>query len=196
MVDKETSSLNDFSLAKKAAENQEFAERLLQRVIPRILQVVHSVVQKQECAEDIFQASTIEVLKSLNNFKGQGTLEAWAGQIAFRTAMRFISKQRATERKQSVLEETIIAENNGPETNTSRKEAYALLQKHLESMTENRRTPLLLHLIYGHTVREVSVLINTSENTVKDRLKAAVRELRIILDKSPELKQALLEVIS
>lgn len=188
--------LSDVHLARAAASDKVAAERLLTRVFPKIHQVIRSVVPHSNRMDDIGQIVAVEVLQSLRNYQGAGTLEAWVGQIAFRTAMHTIKKQREWDNMHTVIDEVRPAAGPNPERTTARRELCFSLHQHLDTIPPMRRTPLLLHLVYGHTVREVSEIVGVPENTVKDRLKTAVRELREILNNNPGLKQAMLEVIS
>lgn len=188
--------LSDIHLARAAVRDRVAAERMLTRVFPKIYQVLSSVVPHRGFVEDISQTVAVEVLRSLGNFRGQGTLEAWAGQIAFRTAMRYMKRHRDLERISVALDEIEISSGQIPERAAAKREVSLCLQRHLEEIPQMRRIPLLLHLVYGYTVSEVSELVGAPINTVKDRLKTAVRELRVLLDENPELKLAVLEVIS
>jgi DNA-directed RNA polymerase specialized sigma24 family protein len=62
-------------------------------------------------------------------------------------------------------------------------------------MPRKRRTPVFLHLLYGYSVAEVSDIMGVSPNTTKDRLKTALRELRVVFDRNPALREAMLEVM-
>jgi DNA-directed RNA polymerase specialized sigma24 family protein len=66
----------------------------------------------------------------------------------------------------------------------------------LSIIPEKRRVPLLLHLAHGYTVREVAEMTETSPNTVKDRLKTALREFRGIMADDPALMTTILEEVS
>ena len=44
-------------------------------------------------AEDLAQAAMVEILRSLGNFRGEGSLESWADRIARRTILNLL-KQR------------------------------------------------------------------------------------------------------
>ncbi len=171
-------------------------ERLMARIGPRVRQVVRAVVSNRRFTEDIHQSAMEEVIRSLHSFQGQGTLEAWAGQIAFRTAVRHVRRHRDWDTLHTVMDDEPDIAALSPERLTTKREVLLTLEKHLSQIPAMRRTPLLLHLVYGYTVDEVSAIVGAPVNTVKDRLKTAVRELRVILDRNLELKQAMLEVIS
>ncbi|MBN2341644.1 MAG: hypothetical protein JXR45_09150, partial [Deltaproteobacteria bacterium] len=65
----------------------------------------------------------------------------------------------------------------------------------LQHLPSKRRTTLVLHVVHGYTVKEISDMLSVSPNTTKDRLKTGLKELRQIFDQSPALRQAMLEEI-
>jgi RNA polymerase sigma factor (sigma-70 family) len=135
----------------------------------------------------------MQVLKSLESFGGLGSIESWAERIAYRTAMRSMKREQKKNTLHFSLEEEDIPNRETPEKTVSRRQLFETLVSHLEGIPAKRRIPLLLHLAYGYTVDEVSKLTEASPNTVKARLKIAFRELRVILDKHPNLRAAMLE---
>jgi RNA polymerase sigma-70 factor (ECF subfamily) len=189
-------SLQDVLSARASAHDRQERERLLTRIVPKIRQVIRAVVSNHGHAEDIDQSAVEEVLKNLHSFRGIGTLEAWAGKIAFRTAVRYMGKRREWDNLHTMMDETLNSQGPCPERILAKRETFLCLEKHLLEIPAIRRTPLLLHLVYGYTVEEVSAMVGAPKNTVKDRLKTAVRELRTIMDRNPGLKQAMLEVVS
>ena len=188
--------LHDIRLAQAASRDRNAAEHVLRRIFPKIYQVVRATVSDKAHVEDVGQTAAVEVLQSLRNFRGQGTLEAWAGQIAFRTAVRSIRKQQDWNRRHMDFDSEWTSPLLTPEASVSRKQLFDVLSERTSHIPEKRRAPLLLHLVYGCTVREVAEMMSIPENTVKDRLKTAVREFRTVLNQNPGLRKALLEVIS
>ena len=186
---------DDMHLARTAVQDRDAAQQILDRALPKIYQVIYRAVPPPY-REDICQAAAVEVLKCLANYRGQGALEAWVGRIAFRTAIRYMKKHRNLEIITPSLEETAMSDDRTPEMAAIQHEVYGQLHRKLERIPQTRRTPLLLHHVYGHTVAEVSDIVGAPINTVKDRLKKAVREVRSLLVENPELKLAVQDVVS
>jgi RNA polymerase sigma factor (sigma-70 family) len=188
--------LNDLQLARMALKDPRSEETVLRRVYPRIFQMIRFAVGDKKQVDDIAQVAALEVVKGLKRYGGLGSIESWAGRIAFRTAMRVLKRQRKKEPTLMPLLDEDIASHVTPETSMSQRQLFSALVSKMDNIPTKRRVPLLLHLAYGYTVNEVSEMTEVSPNTVKDRLKTAIRELQTILDENPGLRTAMLEEFS
>jgi RNA polymerase sigma-70 factor (ECF subfamily) len=186
-------ALNDLQLARRALKDSKSEESLLRRIYPRIFQIVQLAAGNRKQVDDIVQVAAIEVAKSLKRYRGLGSIEAWAGRIAYRTTVKFLKKQQRRSLTLMPLLDNDIPNYETPERSASRKQLFEVLVSKMNRIPEKRRAPLLLHLAYGYTIREVSELTDASPNTVKDRLKTAFREFQMILDEHPSLVAMMLE---
>lgn len=189
------SFLNDYSLAQKALGDLEVAEVLLRRVYPKIYEVVQSVVGHAENLDDIAQLAAMDVARYLDRYRGRGSIESWAAKIAYRKAAR-VTKREWKKRVATVPFIDDNLEDNdtlNPEKRISSQQLLDSLFSKMNGIPSNRRVPLLLHVLHGYTVREVSELTGTPVNTVKDRLKTAFREYYSILERNSRLVAAMLE---
>ncbi len=191
-----TKSSCDLHLARKAQSDPDAAEQLLLRVCPKIFQVVKYAVKNHSQAEDICQTAAVEVMKSLPVFDGTGSLEAWAGKIAYRVTMKTIKKERQLSNTFVLLDEEEFENDSNPEQSASRTQVMKTLEAKMKRIPSLRRVPLILHLFYDYTINEVAEITEASPNTVKDRLRTAYREFREILVKHPKLRKALQEDLS
>lgn len=187
--------LSDLQLARMAGRDRKTAENVLRRLQPKIFQVVRSVVRSDAEATEMGQMVALEVLESLRNFRGEGTLEAWAGGLAYRVTMRALKKSTEWKQMHVSIREGDDEVAGNPEKEVSRQQLFHSLSEKLQDMPKKRRTPILLHLLYGYSVAEVSDIMGVSPNTTKDRLKTALRELRAVFDRNPGLREAMLEVM-
>jgi RNA polymerase sigma-70 factor (ECF subfamily) len=185
--------LSDLQLARKALSDSRTEEALLRRVYPKIYKVVRITVGCQNHLDDIAQLAAMEVARSLDRYGGRGSLEAWAGRIAYRMAMRVIKRQRKKEMGRMPLFDRDRPNNETPEKLISRRQLFENFVSKMGKIPAKRRVPLFLRLAYGYTVKEVSELTDASPNTVKDRLRTAFRELQTVLDENPGLVTAMLE---
>jgi RNA polymerase sigma-70 factor (ECF subfamily) len=189
-----TISINDLQLAQMALKDTRAEQRLFCKVYPRIFKIVLLAVGDRRQAEDIAQVAAMQVFKSLDSFRGLGSIEAWAERIAYRTAMKSIKHEK---KKRSLMHFSLnyddIPHRETPEKVVSRRQVFEKLIAKMERIPKKRRIPLLLHMAYGYTVSEVSEITETSPNTVKARLKTGFRELRTILDEHPNILAAMEE---
>lgn len=186
-------SLTDLQLAQKALGDARAEEQLFSRVYPRIFKIARLAVGDRKQAEDIAQIAAMQVFKHLGSFKGLGSIEAWAERIAYRTAIRSMRREKKKNAMHFSLNDADALFQETPETTLSRRQLFQTLLTQMERIPSKRRIPLLLHMAYGYTVKEVSELTETSPNTVKARLKTGFRELRAILEDHPNLLAAIAE---
>ncbi len=186
-------ALTDLQLAQNALKDHKSEEKLLRKVYPRILQIVALASGNRGQVDDIAQVAAMEVAKSLKWYQGLGSLESWAGRIAYRTTIRIMKKQKNLNVTTMPLLDEDMPNHDTPEKQVSRRMLFEELVAKMDSIPEKRRVPLLLHLAYGYTVGEVSEMTDVSPNTVKDRLKTAFREFKAVLDENPGLAATMLE---
>jgi RNA polymerase sigma-70 factor (ECF subfamily) len=136
----------------------------------------------------------VELLRSLDGYRGAGTLESWAGRIAFRTVMRSLKRRRRWERGLDGTADDATEPRPGPEAETLRRQAWERLVAGLRRVPEERRATLLLRLVEEHSVAEIAKLTEVSVNTVKDRLRTGLRELRALFARDRVLGEMMREV--
>lgn len=194
MTDKSKTTVHaDIFVVKNALRNERKAEDLLRRLYPKIHQVVRYVMGNHQYVDDVGQIAAVEIMRSLDRYKGKGSLESWAGRIAYRVALRKVGAETDLLKNAAPLCEDHMIEGVTPDQTIHRYQLFKALLDKMERIPHKRRIPLLLHIGEGYTVSELSELIEVSQNTMKARLKTAYRELRQILEKNPELYKAIRE---
>ena len=186
-------SLNDLQLARMALRDARAEQKLFSKVYPRIFKIARLTVGNRRQAEDIAQLAALQVFRSLDSFRGLGSIEAWAERIAYRTAMRSIKREKKKNPMHFPINDEDAPYQETPEKAVSRREQFEAMLHKMERIPEKRRVPLILHLAYGYTVNEVSDITEASRNTVKARLKKGFRELRAIMDEHPNILAAIVE---
>ncbi len=187
--------VNDYRSVQTALGDLQASGVVLRRVYPRISEVVQSVVGSSHNLDDITQLAAVEVFRCLDRYHGRGSIEAWAAKIAYRKAVRVLKREWKKKKVVIPLEDRDFEDGNtpNPEESMSREQLLNLFLSKIRDIPLKRRMPLILHLVHGYTIREVSELTKASVNTTKDRLKTATRELRIIVESHPNLVTAMLE---
>jgi RNA polymerase sigma-70 factor, ECF subfamily len=185
MVDRENKTpsaeriaFDDLKLAERARVDRAAAEQLLVRVRPRVQYAVRILMKNDRDIDDVLSQTMLEILESIGNYKGKGSLEAWAGKIAFYTVTGHTKRRRMIERV--MIPDTMDAGVNRitPEQETTRRRLRQKLSKTLEKLPKERRTTLVLRLVFGHSIAEIASLTNVPINTVRSRLRTGLRELR------------------
>ncbi|MDD5307286.1 MAG: sigma-70 family RNA polymerase sigma factor [Deltaproteobacteria bacterium] len=191
--DVEVLIFEDVRLARLARRDPTAADRLLERIHPRVCRVVRAAAGASQDADELVQICLVEILEHLHTYGGTGSLESWAGQVAYRVVMRQLKGLRRRERTFIGTEDEPGVSSLNPERETASSLNLQRLCARLTRISPERRTALVLRLVYEYAVTEVADITGVSVNTVKDRLRTGLRELRVIFAKDPVLKELKLE---
>ena len=169
---------DDLELAARALGDKRAAEELLIRVQPRVRYAIRMLMRNDRDVEDVYSQTMLEIMESIGNFKGKGSLEAWAGKIAFHTVTGHTKRRGMIERVMVPDTHDAGVTRNNPEQETSRSRIRERVSKALDKLPKERRTPLTLRLVFGHSITEIAELTDVPVNTVRSRLRTGLRELR------------------
>jgi RNA polymerase sigma-70 factor (ECF subfamily) len=170
--------LEDLKLAKRAAKDPEAARILLERLGPRVKYTVMLLVRRDEELEDLIHGCLLAVLENLGNYRGTGSLEAWAGQLTYRVLMRLLKRKRRNEHTVMLVPDETGISSTTPEHQATRAAMADNLAFHFSKMPEKRRMAVVLRLVHGHSVAEIARLTDAPLNTVRDRIRVGLKELR------------------
>jgi RNA polymerase sigma factor (sigma-70 family) len=171
-------SLDDLRMAREATVDHDAARRLLERIGPRVRHTVRLLVGRDDELEDYTHACFVAILENLGKYKGTGPLEAWAGQLTYRVLMRQLKRRRRSERTVTLVAEEAGVVSATPEREATRRSRIAVWTTHLHKLPEKRREALVLRLVHGYSVAEVARITDAPLNTVRDRIRVGLKELR------------------
>lgn len=173
----------DLRLMQLVASKDRHAQRVLaHRLSGRVLRITQRLIQNSADSEDASQLAMIEILQSAATFSGESSVERWADRITTRTAIRHARKQR--KKPKSLVS---LSDAEEVATSTSQRdicdEVPRNVDKYLERLPRARREVLVLKHVLGHTIEEIAQLTDTPLGTVKDRLIAARRHVRKMIQR-------------
>ena len=120
----------------------------------------------------------LQVLESVGGYHGTGSLEAWAGRIAFHVVTKHMKRRWMTEKVVVLETDDIGVAPSNPEQNVSNLQTRQRVEEVLDKLPEERRATLVLRLVFGHSLAEISELTGVPVNTVRGRLRTGLKELR------------------
>lgn len=167
------------------ADKQKRYEALVHALHGDIYRYAFWLVKDKHIAEDIVQETFLRAWKSLDALNDEKAAKSWLITILRReNARRF-------ERKQFDLvdiDDVAIPDND---TSHEGKIAQRELQRHIASLSEEYREPLMLQVIFGFSGEEISEQLGLNKNTVMTRLFRARNQLRdAIAQQSDKVEQA------
>lgn len=154
-------------------------ERVLTELAPSIERWVRRLMGTRSDVPDVVQEALTEVATALHRFEGRSSIKTLAHRITTRTAARFYRKRSA--RKEQLAEdgelEGAANDEPGPEDEVRARQEVARLYRHLEALSEVRRTAFVLCCIEGMEPAEAAEVAQCSAVTMRSRLFEARAEL-------------------
>jgi RNA polymerase sigma-70 factor (ECF subfamily) len=169
-------------LMERAARGDEAAfASLYDELAPLVYGVALRVVRNPAMAEEIAQEAFVEMWRLAARFDTtRGSVTSWASTITHRKAVdRVRSEQARTDREDRDHTTTQPANEDAEAvSNVERAETTAEVRNALDSLTQAQREAVTLAFYGGYTYKEVAVLLNTPEGTIKTRIRDGLIKLR------------------
>ena len=147
---------------------------------PLVYGVVLKVVRDPSQAEEVAQEVFVELWRLAARFDGtKGSAKTWAATLAHRRAIdRVRSEQASRVRQDRDANQTVRPERDvvGSEVESSFEQVR--VRRALLQLSDVQREAVELAYFGGHTYREVAVLLDVAEGTVKSRIRDGLIRLR------------------
>ena len=183
-------------LIKRLQDKEDAAwEEVVGLYYNRLLLVCARYVRDQSEAHDLAQETLVKAMAKIDKFDTNrfSSLRPWLWQMARNVGVDHVRARKNKEDKwqsprisDSATTETflkIMDENPGPRTEADVGNKYKILCETLDQLKEIHSEVAVLHYMDGLTRKEIAELLNLSENTVKSRLKKALKDIRGLLPK-------------
>jgi RNA polymerase sigma-70 factor (ECF subfamily) len=168
--------------ASAAAALHDRARPIVQRTLSRLLG------RRDSDYEDVAQLALIELVTTIERFRGDCSLDGWIAMITARVVYKHI-RRRKTERKifgpfpvEPALEQRAQHAREG-----LLRGVIARVRSHLESLEENKAWTFVLHDVCGYDLRETAQITGVSVAAAQTRLTRGRRELHEKIGADPEL---------
>lgn len=139
--------------------------------------LAYSYAGNREDALDIVQESICKALACSKSLKEVTAAKAWFFRIVVNTAIDFIRKNK----RYVYVEEDILENLSGSQND--RYEDFDL-QKAMEKLPLRDRSIILLRYFEGMKIEEIALVMDENINTIKTRLYASLKKLRLNLEQA------------
>ena len=174
----------DPAIVRRAAKGDARAHEILYRAFATpVYSLCLRFTRVPAQAEDLVQETFIEVMRSIDRFRGEAAIGTWIRRIAVSKALMFL-RSAWTSRGQPLDEHW---EDHTPgdaaSHGVSRHPDEAMdLDSALASLPDVSRTVVWLHDVEGFTHKEIAEFMGKTESFSKSQLSRAYQRLRPILE--------------
>lgn len=155
-----------------------FAE-LYDQLAPLLYGVVLKVVRDPSQSEEVTQEAFLELWRLAPRYDAsRGSVRSWAVTLAHRRAIdRVRSEQASRDRTEREAHKRPIQSSDVAEQVVANIDGTRV-RKALERLTEIQRQAVELAYFGGHSYREVALLLDVAEGTIKTRIRDGMIRLR------------------
>jgi RNA polymerase sigma-70 factor (ECF subfamily) len=150
-------------------------EDFYKRFAPKMYGVCMRFAKNQMEADDILQEGFIKVFTNLRSFRGEGSLEGWVRKTIVNTAIN-LYKKNLKHQKDTDIEQAEVVQNF--EQSSLDKISVQELMDIIRDLPTGYRVVFNLNVIEGYSHKEISQLLEISENTSKSQLSRARQALQ------------------
>ena len=148
-----------------------------------MLRTASMIVGDRDIAEDVVQDALIQAWNHLADLRKAGALRPWLMRIVVNQCISFkrrLARSTAFMRQALSEQETDLIAQAADDYKGRMERDWDLAQA-IEELPLKQRMVIVLHYYNGMTLPEMSQTLNTSENTLKKRIQAALVNLRRML---------------
>ncbi len=156
----------------------------------KLFGLVFSMTSHKEDTHDLLQEIFAKAYQSLPKFKGNSTFYTWIYQIATNRTLNFLKKRKNRAGVSLDNEESPVhqdpalidtAADANPERQSSINELQIRLNEAMMKLSESHRMVVTLFDVQGMSHKEIAVVLNSSEGTIRSRLHYAHLQLQSAL---------------
>lgn len=164
-------------LEQWAGGDERAGNKLFKRYFDAVYRFHMNKVSNEQQAEDLVQRTFMRLVRVRSNFRGT-SFRAFVFGVAQNVLREYYRSVRRTMSKEISFEELRVADlQAGPVTILARQSDSRRLLLALRRLPIEAQTLVELHYFEKLTGRELAEVMNTNENTIRSRLRAARERL-------------------
>jgi RNA polymerase sigma-70 factor, ECF subfamily len=165
------------------------------RVRPQVDRTVRRLLGANDPdREDIVQNAMIDLVTTIDRFRGDCSLDSWTSTIAARRVYKHIRRRKFERRLFAASGPEDLAEVISPlraPRDAILRNLTQRVRAHLDSIDENRAWAFVLHDVCGYDLREIAEITCVGVAAAQSRLVRGRREIHERIAADPELAGAL-----
>ncbi|OFD46051.1 RNA polymerase subunit sigma [Bacillus mycoides] len=160
-------------------DKEDLIDEIMNKYGQEVLQLVYSYVNNKEVAEDLTQDIFVKCYKSLHTYKGNSNLKTWLWRIAINHCKDYIKSWY--NKKVIVTEDEftyIGSQKESAEQTVIQNAEDRRLASAVMNLPIKYREVIYLFYYEELSIKEIAIVIEVKENTIKTRLKKAKELLK------------------
>ncbi|MEA3313174.1 MAG: RNA polymerase sigma factor [Caldisericota bacterium] len=153
----------------KSGDKDAFTE-FYRLTVRYVYSVVYAYLLSNEDTEDVVQNTYLKLYVVRKRINPEESILAYMKRIAINYAFKQMRQKR--QKRKVAIKETSFSKDEGTKE---------LVQEALKKLDEKDRIVLVLHYLGNTPVKEISVLVNEKEGSVKSRLFRARKKLKEVI---------------
>jgi RNA polymerase sigma-70 factor (ECF subfamily) len=185
-------------LASVRAGDPDAATALHDRLRPVVERAIRRLLGRRDRDhEDLTQHAMIEVVYTIDKFRGDCPLDAWASTVAAHVVYNHI-RRRTTERR--IFEGVRLDDDDAPAStrslsrDTAARSTLKRVFVHLDAIEESKAWTYVLHDVCGYDLKEIAQITNVTVVAAQTRLVRGRREVHERIANDPELANLMSEM--
>lgn len=160
-------------------DKEDLIDEIMNKYGQEVLQLVYSYVNNKEVAEDLTQDIFVKCYKSLHTYKGNSNLKTWLWRIAINHCKDYL--------KSWYNKKVIVTEDDFTYMESQKESVEQIV---IQSAEDSRLASALMNLPIKYreviylfyyeelSIKEIAIVIDVKENTIKTRMKKAKELLK------------------
>lgn len=141
--------------------------------------IVVRVVRDPGIAQEVTQEVFVELWRLAPRFDAtRGSGQSWASTIAHRRAVDRVRSEQAQRNREAADATRTSVATSEPSDRIEASEEQTEVRAALDQLSDSQREAVTLAYYGGHTYKEVAVLLDVPEGTVKTRIRDGLIKLR------------------
>lgn len=154
-----------------------------------VYSLIRRLIARPAIADELFQETLIEILRSLRSYSGEGAFGGWVRAIAVNKCLMYLrspwnrSLSYFDAEEGGPIADTLIDAASGPD---AQAQASTDVARALAALPPLTRSVVWLHDVEGYTHGEIARLMGRTASFSKSQLARAHQHLRELLDPQSE----------
>ena len=176
----------EIDLIKRIQSGEKMAfQWVMNRYGEKVMSLAYHFTRNTQDAEDLYQETFIKVYRNIETFRFESEFFTWIYRILTNQAFNFYRKNKrmaiADPGEDDYLWETLPSNDDEADRETFSSSLRSQIDWALKKLSTQQRIVFILKHIQAKKIKDISVLLDCTEGTVKRYLFRATQKLQALL---------------